>query len=178
MGFSILSEIKLKKSERMKTKAITAIMMMLFLASTVMALFPLSVKAKATKTYFTGTETPVQTIDSGTEWMSGKIYHLRGDVSVYRDECTDPRFTGNVTAVANLNLDVTKGRGSIWGTSITVSDVEGGFWEGTFAGKMYADGSMSIRGVCHGIGLFEGLKAKFTMEGIDTYAISGYILEK
>ena len=162
----------------MKTKAITAIMMMMFLASTVMALFPLSVKAKATKTYFTGTETPLKTIDPGTNWTSGgKIYHVRGDISVYRDNCTDPRFTGNVTAVANWNLDETTGRGSVWGTQFSVPDEDGGFWEGTWNGKMYADGSMSIRGVCHGIGLFEGLKYRYTME-FPPGVISGYILEK
>ena len=160
----------------MKRKAIT-IMTILFLASTVMALFPLSVKAKATKTYFTGTETFVELIDPGTEWMSGKIYHLRGEIGIYRDECDDDRVTGNTTGVFNMNLDVTTGRGSIWGTQFTVSDVEGGFWEGTWTGKIYADGSISARGVCHGIGLFEGLKERFTIE-FPPGAISGYILEK
>jgi len=42
---------------------------------------------------------------------------------------------------------------------------------------MYADGSISGRGVCHGIGLFEGLKYRYTME-FPPGVISGYILEK
>jgi len=166
----------------MKTKAITAIMMMLFLASTVMALFPLSVKAKATKKYFTGTETWVEDIEQGTEWMSGKIYHLRGEIGIYHDACDDLRVTGNTTGVINYNLDVTTGRGTIWGASITVPDEDGGSWEGTYNGKMYADGSMSIRGVMHGRGIFEGLKEKFTVDFSPDPAepgiINGYILEK
>ena len=164
----------------MKRKAIT-IITILFLAITVMALFPLSVKAKATKTYFTGTETWVEDIDPGTEWMSGKIYHLRGGVSLYRDVCTDERITGDTTVVFNLNLDVTTGRVSFWGTQFTVSDVGGGFWEGTWTGKGHADGSSSFRGVGHGRGLFEGLKVKYTIEfspdPTEPGIYSGYILD-
>jgi len=164
----------------MKRKAIT-IVTMLFLASTVMALFPLSVKAKARVTYFIGTETSGPILDFGTWTFPGGNILVRGFVHVWYDDCDDPRVSGTNTVVANVNSDATTGVGTMWGTFSSVSVVEGGWWEGTWTGKFHADGSSSVRAVGHGRGLFEGLKAKMTVEFSPDPAepgiISGYILD-
>jgi len=154
------------KERKMKRKAITTTMTILFLASTIMALFPSSVKAKEKVTTFTGTETFGYFLDPGTwTYPEGKVY-MRGAIAVDYENCTDLRFNGTCIVVANANWDAEPpyADGIWWGTWTTISSVEGGIWEGTFTGWSYADGSRSFLCVGHGRGLFEGMDFVWTIE--------------
>jgi hypothetical protein len=123
------------------------------------------VAAKATKTEFTGTDTRGAVTDPGILTFPDGNVHLRGMVLELHIQATDPRVTGPETVVANANLDA-YGAGPVWGTShLEVDYGGGGIWEGTWNGKIHADGSESIRFVAHGIaGSVEGLKMSGSLE--------------
>jgi len=162
----------------MRAKLITTIMIALFLASLANVVV-LSVSAKTTKTYYTGSEVWVETLYDGEWWFSDGIVRGRGSVDRYTDTTTDPRRSGETTVVLNIQFNTKTGTATLWGTFTVVSVVDGGYWEGAWTGTRHADGSVSVRSEGHGRGLFEGLKFKETIEFISegNGAISGYILE-
>lgn len=142
------------------------------------------VAAKATKTSVTGTECYVETIDGGTYWFSDGVFHLRGYVQLSWEESTDPQVAGWNTIVVNANWhdfdpNTGLGVGPMWGTYQIEADGGEGFWDGTWTGKIHADGSMSTRAHAHGSGSLEGLKIFVNVErasGDWCGVFTGYIL--
>jgi hypothetical protein len=132
---------------------------------------------------------------SGEEWYGllsyeearvwhteGGVVHIRGAKQVNKMKCDDPRVVGvnNVVVNGNLKLDGDVWAGPMWGTyQIVVDDIDGS-WDGTWTGKVYPDGSMSIRAHADGSGALEGLKTFVTVERggpYDAYGeFTGYIL--
>jgi hypothetical protein len=96
------------------------------------------------------------------EWtFPGGNMHVRNMVQVYSAlGINDDRLTGTNTLVANANWD-TYGYGPGWGTFHNQVIGYDGYWEGTFAAVMSADGYIS-RIVGKGYGEFEGLVIRAT----------------
>ena len=96
------------------------------------------------------------------EWtFPGGNMHVRNMVQVYSAiGINDDRLTGTNTLVANANWDA-NGYGPGWGTFHNQVDGYAGYWEGTFAAVMSADGYIS-RIVGKGYGEFEGLVIRAT----------------
>jgi hypothetical protein len=109
----------------------------------------------AEKTEFPCTETFVATLDPGSWAFPDGNIHIRGSVSLFREEAPDPRSVGDNTVVANANWR-SDGTGPIWGTWRLETD-EGGAWEGTWNGMMTEAGAWyNARG--DGSGLYTGMK--------------------
>lgn len=134
----------------------------------VILLGPRAVTAQATRSEYTGTETPTG-VTNGGDWRylpNGGV-HFRGQVTTAVDVASDPRASGNTTLVSNGNLGPSL-TGPIWGNIVlAVPDSEGceggGVWQGTWAGKMsLSQGYVYWYGVMHGVsGCVEGLKVRF-----------------
>jgi hypothetical protein len=123
-----------------------------------------SVAAKATKTDVFGTQGFTgQFLAPGTTTYPGGNRHLRGLIVVLRHETNVPSVTGNATVVINVNVDANS-VGPMWGTGRLEDDDGLGFWEGTWNGYQYDDGTSVTRAVMHGGGAFEGLQAMWTVE--------------
>ena len=127
-------------------------------ASIALLLFPVQdASALATFTPCEGVLSPLGIIDPGTWTYPGGNIHVRGMVTVYQQEMSDPRCSGLTTVVTNANWDA-YGAGPFWGTSNMVLK-EGGSdgWDGTWTGMKYLDGSYSIHFNGQGQGELEGL---------------------
>ena len=116
-----------------------------------------------------------ETLSTADGKMQKSIQALRRELETIR--------TGRATPVLvdSINVDA-YGVGPVWGTGLWEVDAGEGLWESSFTGYMYADGSLSVRGVCHGIeGSVEGLKMFFTVEypawGVLPGTVSGRILD-
>jgi hypothetical protein len=118
-------------------------------------------------------------------WLSEEgILHIRGAKQENTIECDDPRVAGESIVVVNANLEFNGGVwvGPMWGTYQIEVDDGGfkGFWDGTWTGTLYADGSMSTRAHADGSGDLEGLKIFVTTERAGPYdacgEFTGYIL--
>jgi len=149
-----------------------------------MAFAPVAGSAKGNKTEFTGKETWWAEVDSGV-WVtlpSGNI-HARGAITQYLEEPSDPRMAGINTVVMNANL-LPDYSGPVWGTfhnEVTVGEdcPGGGAWEGTWAGRVKANGACSYHAVGHGSsGCVEGMHFKLTADCTgETTTFAGTILD-
>ncbi|MGC9335363.1 MAG: hypothetical protein ACP5JJ_14515 [Anaerolineae bacterium] len=167
----------------MKRKSLLAWVVLALLIVTVLG--PQPATARAVRTEFTGTETPIQLIDPGDSHVlpNGGV-HIRGKVFQAAEVATDPRVSGTSMVVSNGNLDPS-GTGPIWGTFVievpSSQDCQGGGrWEGTWAGQVsYSEYYCYWHVVTHGVsGCVEGLQASYyadCLSGISTY--SGTILD-
>jgi hypothetical protein len=127
-------------------------------------------------TSVSATETPVcpshQDCTIG-EWTypNGNI-HVRNWIAIYRAESSDPRLTGWNTLIVNANWNA-DGLGPGWGTFHNQVDAYNGYWEGTWAASMSADGYIS-RIVGKGYGDLDGLAIHATeVNGV----LEGVIIE-
>ena len=130
----------------------------------ILALGTTSVAAKATKTSFSGEIWLLRVVAFPPLTLPGGNRHVRGleveDRMVVPD---NPDVTGNGKVVINCNLDA-NGVGPCWGTFRWETDAGQGFWEGSYNGYGYADGSQVTYCVGHGGGAFEGQQIKWTSE--------------
>jgi len=142
--------------------------------------------AKATRTEFTATETWVEDISLGKEWVTAdKIYHIRGGESLYMVEATDPRVSGEEIITLNLNMKLVDDEavwatGPMWGTFRITN--EGGYWEGLWTGVRDEQGYSYIEYVGSGGGGYAGLQLRVDNERLtpDTsipHTWTGYILD-
>lgn len=90
----------------------------------------------------------------------------------------DPRTSGNVSVIMDMDLDSTSYTGKIWGTFLWYIPGKG-TWEGTYTGEYNGQTSAAYRYTGHGTGDFQGMH-------IEVYAIwvavkgemlSGHIIE-
>lgn len=127
----------------------------------VLLIAPASVSARATQTYCTGWEIPLEVLDPGVWTYPGGNIHVRGMVMQYQEVSDCPQLAGINTVTMNANWDANYA-GPIWGIAQSVT-VDGGVWESTWAGKTYADGSSEYRTVGHGVaGSVQGLHMKLS----------------
>lgn len=128
---------------------------MIYLAVIAVLMIGVALVTPAEKTEFACTETFVAALDPGSWAFPDGNIHLRGRVSIFREEAPDPRSVGDNTVVANANLR-SDGTGPIWGTWRLETD-EGGAWEGTWNGMMTEAGAWyNARG--DGSGMYTGMK--------------------
>ncbi|MGD8968160.1 MAG: hypothetical protein PVI07_11690 [Anaerolineae bacterium] len=141
--------------------------------------------AKADKTYFTCTETWVEDLEPGDESFPDGRYHLRGGVSKYAFEASDPRVDDAVDLITiNWNFkwmpEPVYVAGRMWGTFIVTND--GGTWEGTWTGVREENGYSYFHYVGHGGGGYEGLQLRMWGERLDPDPMvpeswTGYVIE-
>ena len=138
------------------------------------------------RTYVTATETWVADFDPGEESFPDGRYHVRGGVSVYSWEASDPRLDGALDLVTiswnfRFEPEPVYFSGPMWGT-FALSD-DGGNWEGTWTGVREENGFSYFHFVGTGTGGYEGLKLRLWGERLDPdpYTVpesfTGYILE-
>lgn len=142
-------------------------------AMLVVALAVPAVAGPPAKTPVLGEDTLVQVLDPGRTWMSDGIQHVRGWTAEY-ETAGEPSdyIDGTSIIVANWNLDVTSGEGTMWGTiDLTLSDVDGG-WRQTWVAK-FDDFVWSGKAVGHGFGALRGMELRLdvqaTGEGTDVF---------
>ena len=142
--------------------------------------------AKATKTWFTSTQTiDFDSITHGEFVFAGATIHMRGDSWLSSDDSSDPRLDGT-TKLYIHDATADPVRVVAHGTYRTVVAGGLGVWEGTWTLKeIYAtDTTTDMRywkGEGRGVsGAVAGLLVKWTAESsfMDPIAVTGYIIEK
>jgi hypothetical protein len=116
---------------------------------------------------------PNGVLDGGREWYSagGRIQHVRGWTGEY--ETTGGEYVdGTSIVVANWNLDLASGDGTMWGTTdLTLTGTNGG-WHETWVAK-FDDFVWSGWAVGRGFGDLQGMKIRLdvwsTGEGLDEF---------
>ena len=127
------------------------------------AFVPAQAGGKSTRTEVSGfIGLPGGETEPGEGWLSGPIYHHRGQVIFWASTATDERLTGTLFDEFNANLDTrTLGwDGPIWG-KLWIEQDGVRVWEGTWNGE-FLGGIQQGRAVLHGVGEYHGLKAKMT----------------
>jgi len=87
-------------------------------------------------------------------------------VSQYEEVSSScPQIAGINTVTVNFNVDASFS-GPMWGTSHAETGYAGGgIWEGTWVGRLNADGSSSYQAVAHGVsGSVAGLRMMLTAD--------------
>ena len=144
------------------------------------------VAAQTTRTEFTGSETWVEDISWGKEWVTAdKINHVRGGESRYAIVATDESVSGEEIITLNLNMELVDDEavwatGRMWGTFRITN--EGGYWEGIWTGVRDERGFSYIEYVGSGGGEYAGLQLRVHNERLtpDTtvpHTLTGYILD-
>jgi hypothetical protein len=144
------------------------------------------VAAGTIRTEFEGTATYGETLDPGTEWISGgRILHIRGMEYTYGFDTTDARISGTMESTFGANWHLVDTPpfmyGPMWGTSRI--DKDAGYWEGSWVGvRTKSDGFTYAQIVLRGHGGYEGLHARMYMlrENPDPYGpfqVHGVIME-
>jgi hypothetical protein len=134
----------------------------------ILAFLAVPALANGEKSEFSGTSYLMAFLDPGIVTHPDGNEHVRGMVLQYDDivEEGDARVGGTDTIVVNYNVQSVPLPGLIagpmWGT-IRVEN-EDGYWEGIWTGERTEEGFLYGRGVYHGRGGYEGLKAKFYIE--------------
>ncbi len=104
----------------MKTQKQLVLISLLTLAALLLVAAPVAAEGKVIEC--SGTETAIVTLDPGTFWITpdGNI-EVRGVVTLYRSDSTNPMCSGYNTVVSNASLKP-NGVGPIWGTFETQND--------------------------------------------------------
>lgn len=129
------------------------------------------------KTYYSGTECPVGTLNPG-EWVpkDGKM-HVIGVQEQFIDKMSDPRISGDTVVTVNAILDPATFTGPMWGKfEITNDD---GAWTGQWVGSLDNFVS-SVQATAHGSGAYKGLIANVEYNRPGPWAcfeVNGYIVE-
>lgn len=141
--------------------------------------------ARMVKTPVTGTETWVRDISLGRESYPDKnLYHVRDAVSIFAEQTSDLRVSGEGRVVINWNFKLVDppvyGTGRMWGT-FTISNANGN-WEGTWTGVRAKNGFSYFKYEGQGYGAYKGMKLhlrlqRLTPDPTQPETIIGYILE-
>ena len=110
-------------------------------------------------------------LDQGTTWYSDGIQHVRGWTAGY-DTTGGDYLDGTSIIVANWNLDLTSGDGTMWGTTdLTLTGTQSG-WHETWVAK-FDDFMWSGWGVGRGFGELQGMRIRFDVwllpDGTDVF---------
>lgn len=143
--------------------------------------------ARVTKTPFTGTDLWVEDLDPGTETAppDSGLSRVRGAVSRFALEVTDPRVSGDNKATVNWSSKVVDPpvyvSGRMWGTFRITN--AGGYWKGVWAGYRDRRGFSYIDYVGMGGGGYADLKIRLHIERLNpdpttVETVTGYIIER
>lgn len=117
----------------------------------------------ATKTAFTGSETLVGPVSTGTEFYPDGRYHLRGAQQRFAFVADDPRVN-NADNLVTINWNFrfvpppVYVSGQMWG-EFTLTN-ENGYWKGTWTGVRDERGFSYFHFVGAGAGGYEGLQLR------------------
>lgn len=155
------------------------IVVLLAVVALLAAFVPTTGLAGENKAHFSGTECFVEQLSAGTAKQLGNgAVRIFDAQHLYTDGTTDPRTSGDTHVVVNMVLDLSTLSGPVWGTWEIVN--EQGSWSGHWTGKL-DNGVMSIHGLAHGGGAYEGLVGYWTYyragPGLPCLDVSGYIVE-
>lgn len=130
------------------------------------------VAAQAQTTEATGYEVTCS-IQPGSEWLSGDILHIRGEVATTRTVASnlqtgkaEPRLIGTNTILLNIDVNTATGRGTLHGSTTFQPDGIAGTWETRFTGTI-RDGIVAVHAVGHGTGELAGMKLRAELQSID-----------
>ena len=134
------------------------------------------VQARATQTPYQFTVTDVEVGVPERVWVDGGILHIREQpvkTSITGD------IVGSAVTIRNVNLDLSTGDGSAWGTfvrSVTWQGLSGTF-EGHFTAKITGSSTV-VQLVGHGTEDFEGMQIRdvLTLVAPDVFEGEGIIL--
>jgi len=160
---------------------------MLFLVAALLLLTAAPATAHVTRTPFTGTEVWVEDLDPGTEIAppDSGLSKVRGAVSRFALEVSDPRVSGDDVATVNWNFKLVDEpvyvTGPMWGTFRITND--GGYWKGVWAGYRDKRGYSYMEFVGTGGDGYAGLKLRLHIERLNpdpttVETVTGYILER
>jgi hypothetical protein len=160
---------------------------MLFLVTALALLTAVPAVAHVVKTSFTGTDVWVEDSDPGTEIAppDGGQSKVRGALSRFTLEVSDPRVSGDNTVTVNWNFKLVDPpvyvTGLMWGTFRITN--AGGYWKGVWAGYRDKRGYSYIDYVGTGGADYAGLKLRLHIERLDPdpttlETVTGYILER
>lgn len=102
----------------------------------------------------------------GKEWINpGGVYHFRNGENVNRWVTGNPLIDGAENNVADMNLNLKNGTGTIHLDLSVKPDAVSGTWEIRQTVQFRDFEPISVSGVGHGTGELQGLTLKFTGEG-------------
>jgi hypothetical protein len=103
---------------------------------------------------------------NGKEWISrGGVYHFRNGENVNRWVTGNPLVDGVEHNVADMNLNLKNGTGTIHLDLSVKPDAVNGTWEIRQTVQFRDFNAVRTTGVGHGTGELQGLTLKFTAEG-------------
>ena len=158
----------------MKAKKITiAILLCLALISCASPTLHLA-NAKASKVTFSGTIAWAPGSSTPIDFDAGQTTHRRNRITLFTITETDnDLFDGAMTRVVNVNRNNHNEFAQRWGTfKVILDDVV--IWQGTWTGRN--DGNSQTENyVGRGVGAFDGMQLRFTLESPGLF-VTGYIL--
>lgn len=120
----------------------------------------------APRTEFQGFICFGSTVVQGKEWIShGGVYHFRNGENVNRWVTGNPLIDGVENNVADMNLNLKNGTGTIHLDLSVRPDAVNGTWEIRQTVQFRDFEPVGTSGVGHGTGELQGLTLKFTAEG-------------
>ena len=164
-----------------RTRILTLCFVVLMLQVLVMS----PANARAIKTNFNASETPVAVITPGVETFPDGRYNLRGEVDIFAFVADDPRLNNAEDRVTiNWNFkwmpEPVYVAGQMWGKFVITN--AGGYWEGTWTGVREENGFSYFHYVGTGGGGYEGMQLRMWGERLDPdptvpEIYQGYIIE-
>lgn len=122
----------------------------------------------AEKTHMTAVMTFTSQGDPESQWVQGGILHIRSQPHA---GTISGDLNGDISNVANLNLNLSTGHGDLWGTYVINAD--GKRWEGRFSGEITPDNTY---GEFNGR-TADGEKQKGTFDDVAGSGGSSFVLE-
>ena len=159
----------------------SVVTLVLLVVGICVALAPAQAGEKAEKTDVVGFLEYVDQLVFGNVWTSGHILHVRDQLYQWEQTASDERLEGDIFNEYNANLDISTPflNGRVWGKILIEQDGVR-VWEGTWNGK-FVNGFQQGGMIIHGVGVFEGLKAKVTYQersdGSVTFDFDAVILD-
>ena len=110
---------------------------------------------------FVMTQSIVEQGEHETTETVGDVVQMRNATWTYRMESSDPRLTGTMDVVINVDQRQADKSGALWGTAVLSN--QGGSWDGSWTGGIAAGGDVHhVHQVARGTGDYEGLVADFS----------------
>jgi hypothetical protein len=110
---------------------------------------------------FVMTQSIVEQGEQETTETVGDVVQMRNATWTYRMESSDPRLTGTMDVVINVDQRQADKSGALWGTAVLSN--QGGSWDGSWTGGIAAGGNVHhVHQVARGTGDYEGLVADFS----------------
>ncbi len=122
------------------------------------------VQAAAGQQSFTALDATCSVIP-GTQWISGNVLHVRGEVDIKQTSSSNPLVNGTNRVITNYDVNLSSGSGGGWGTFTLQPVGVNGSWSGSFSGPL-SMGVFSGQGVATGTGDLANMRLQADFQGI------------